>query len=191
MQWPGTATAGYRSHEGRDCDCCRHTALTAAFSKIWRELSCIRRHSQQTRTAQLDHTSGDCRAWPLCVTCPIGELHYVKIMDTFQDWTQRGYCCSHQSHDTSSSVIDCHAARACQLHYTVTFISTHQRHHVSIGPVGERRPLGISYVILPCTTDSLQTAAELSIGLGQLMVSDRAIILTHYSTSFCIHNNTE
>jgi len=42
----------------------------------------------QSATAHgTDRTSGDCRAWPLCVTCRIVELHYVKRMDLFRDWS--------------------------------------------------------------------------------------------------------
>jgi len=57
LQWPGTANAGYRSHEGRDC--CRHTA---ACSKIWRDDATVsnrprhRPHSGELETAvEHDH----------------------------------------------------------------------------------------------------------------------------------------
>jgi len=80
MQWPGTATAGYRSHEGR---------VTAAdtLQPSVRFGGSIRRQSATAHSTDHTRTSGDCRAWPLRVTCPIDELHYVKRMDAFQDWT--------------------------------------------------------------------------------------------------------
>jgi len=53
VQWPGAATAN-RSHAGRIR--CRHCA---ASNKIWREFSCIGRHSQPQAH---NHASGNCRA---------------------------------------------------------------------------------------------------------------------------------
>jgi len=176
MQWSGTATAGYRSHEGRVtvsvCDCCRHCSLPFGGS--------IRR---QSATAYgTDHTSGDCRAWPLCVTCPRWTAICEKNrIDAVRDWTQLYRLqlltsVTWYQRFSYTTICHCHVAHGSS---TIPHHSYPPYPHTHVSTdLPENVDLGISYVmLLLCATDSLQTA-----------VSDRAIILIHllYFNLFCI-----
>jgi len=142
------------------CDRCRHTAAVQPAVRFGGS-SLYTTLQSATATRHRPHTytsSGDCRAWLLCVTCRMSCT--AKSMYAFQDWTQLGYSCSHQSQMTPSVHVirqchHCHAARASS---TIQYHS-YPHTHVSTD-LPENVDLGISYVTSVATNSLSQTAAE-------------------------------